>query len=203
MKYSKNVNITKNEYDILQKIENIVYRKLLFIMLVDAKYCHEYINGEYMVIMSEKEIIKCCKCKVSPEQYCDAIKYFVECEYIIIDQFSICIYIVIADDESDTVETIHDYNNLNLHFNRMQGIKVGCCKYCSSLFEQNTRNNLKYCKEHRGYQKVGLITKKCIDCGEDFTVKSTCINKLRCDLCQEEYRKSYKREIYKKNTTRN
>ena len=77
------------------------------------------------------------------------------------------------------------------------------CKYCGRLFRQNKTNRIQYCYKHRGYQKKVLRFGICVDCGREFSVAATEQNRVRCDKCQENYRRKYKHDYYLKQKNKN
>ena len=93
----------------------------------------------------------------------------------------------------NVVEWITDYDNLDLHYERLFGLKnIGTCEMCGKLFRKG-RSNQKYCTEHRGYVKKGLKLVKCEDCGKEFYVPATNKRQVRCEECQQKRRKEAKR----------
>ena len=58
-----------------------------------------------------------------------------------------------------------------------------------------------YCDKCAGYQKKSIKTLVCCDCGNEFTVDSRNMKKVRCDNCQKIHRKEWdrKRKSNKKN----
>lgn len=51
-----------------------------------------------------------------------------------------------------------------------------------------------YCNDCKGYQKIGIVKRKCIDCHKSFDVDARNMTKKRCDECYEKYRKERKLE---------
>lgn len=67
------------------------------------------------------------------------------------------------------------------------------CRKCGNRFVPKTPNQ-KICKECSAYKPIGIVRKSCCDCGKIFEVSAKGIKKIRCDDCQQEYRKQLDRE---------
>ena len=94
-------------------------------------------------------------------------------------------YTNIVNNDSDIIDYVTDYDHIDLHYDKLLGKNIGCCKYCGRLFKQTKSNNADYCYKHRGYRKTGLKFGICIDCGKEFSFGSKSRKKIRCDECQE------------------
>ncbi len=210
--------ITKKEWEAICQVENDNYRRMLFVMLVDAKY-HRYhnitipstndkINFEinersvFRVRMTESEICKAGGCKFkNAEENFSSLFYLGEAGlfYISEDKYrSWCITFVDITN-TDILMYVSDYDILDLYYGKLNGNNVGTCTICGKLFKQSPRKPSIYCKEHKGYnkkQEKAMRTGICVDCGSEFTVAATDKNKCRCDNCQKEYRKQYKHLKY-------
>lgn len=208
----KEVKITRNEYNILMSIENDAYRRVLFIMLVDAKFKRENnvllkpptVDNDtpYYVRMERSEIIRLSKAKFEDKEDKNKGVW----GYLGKNKFAemrpswanMAVRIVDTSGTDDIVEVITDYDHLDLHYERMIGGNIGECKFCGKLFRQNKNRTALYCYKHRKYSKIGLRKSNCVDCGNEFFVAATDTNKIRCDNCQKEYIKVYDRERKRK-----
>ena len=98
------------------------------------------------------------------------------------------------DSPENVVEWITDYDNLDLHYERLFGLKnIGVCEMCGHLYRKGNGNNQRYCYKHRGYQKKGMKLVKCEDCGKEFYIPATNKRQVRCEECQVKRRKEAKR----------
>lgn len=90
-------------------------------------------------------------------------------------------------DEIDIAVEVKDYSNIGYYYDYYNKTnKVKLCDKCGAVFKAGS-NNAKYCKAHRGYQKVGAIKRVCIDCKKEFKIDARNMTKIRCDNCQKEY----------------
>ncbi len=104
-----------------------------------------------------------------------------------------------SKDASDVAIEIINYDNIGWYFDYYNNTqKMQLCKYCGQPFKQ-TKKDIMYCSEHKGYQPVGVKTIQCVDCGCDVEVSSLDNRTKRCDECQKEYVKTYDRERKRKN----
>lgn len=72
------------------------------------------------------------------------------------------------------------------------------CMRCGEFIENNKRHNRRYCDSCKGYQKKSILTRKCAECGCDFTVDSTNKRSYLCDNCRfKQFEKEHPRFFYK------
>lgn len=76
--------------------------------------------------------------------------------------------------------------------------KTAVCQHCGKRFEKENEWQ-EYCNDCKGYQKIGTIKRKCIDCHKPFDVDARNTTKIRCDDCQHEKDKERKRKWWNKN----
>lgn len=214
LKLPRPLPITQREWNSIMSVPNENYRKMLFIMLVDAKY-YKYFstsvendksidaNTVFYVRMTKSEIQKVAKVKYANQSEKD---FFLGCInrlglFDISDSRLCSWYIKFVDiSDEDIIEYIVDYEHLDLYYEKLSGVKIGKCKYCGKLFKQNKKCDAFYCYKHRGYIKKDSKAMRngiCIDCGEEFSVIATNRKKVRCDKCQQKYKKNYQREYQK------
>ena len=155
------------------------------------------------VRMTKSEIQKAAKVKYANQSEKD---FFLGCInrlglFDISDSRLCSWYIKFVDiSDEDIIEYIVDYEHLDLYYEKLSGVKIGKCKYCGKLFKQNKKCDAFYCYKHRGYIKKDSKAMRngiCIDCGEEFSVIATNRKKVRCDKCQQKYKKNYQREYQK------
>lgn len=201
-------NITENEIKTILSLDNKIYCKALFIMLVVSKY---YKNNNIKIVKDDEEINDKNKdvyfCKLSDAEISELagvrfretsernkmFGYFYDKGLNDVTTGKKCTRIVkYVDDNSPVVITVNDYDHIILYYDKYIGDKIGECKKCGKLFKQGKKNNADYCYNHREYQKQETKTIICIDCGEEFSVDARNMTKTRCDYCQEIYRKKYK-----------
>lgn len=203
--------ITEKEWNTISNIESDNLRRIAFVMLVDAKYyrcfnssltkkCEINSDTVFYKQMERPEIYKCAKAKFATKEekmYC-----FYELRQLgLIDITSgkMATYLKYVDVNPDSkiIGYVEDYDHLDLEYELLSGGRIGRCKICKCLFRQGKTKNFIYCREHRGYNKVGLKIKTCSDCGKKFYILPEVKNKTRCDECQRKYRKKYLREYAK------
>lgn len=199
--------ITEKEWDKIMSIDNDDYRRVLFVSLVDAKYYslnHTTIGAEEKEIMrywnrvSDKDVLKMAKTKLRTAYDKRHVWY-----YLVQNGFTGISpgrnkvpYVNIVDVESPVIDYITDYEHLDLHYEKLMGERIGCCKHCSRLFRQNKKNNAEYCYKHRGYKKIGLKQLYCIDCGSELFVNPKNNKTTRCIDCQKKFDLERRKIVY-------
>ena len=93
---------------------------------------------------------------------------------------------------------VSDFRELGYEYLKYKGQNFIRCANCGILTRGNKRDTKKYCNACAGYLKKGLKTVICVDCGKEFKVDSRNMKKIRCDKCQEKYRKKIVNENAKK-----
>lgn len=214
LRIAKPTYLTENEWDKIMELNNEKYRRVLFTMLIISKF---YKNNNTKIIKEDNTIenkykdVYFCNfsdsdiLKLSGVRFKDKndknkmFNYFYNNEYVDITQGKKSIRIIsIVDNNSDIKETISDYENIILYYERLIGEKISKCKECERLFRQNKANNREYCNQHKGYIKQETKTITCIDCGEEKQIPSTSRQNERCSECYEVYRKAIINENAKK-----
>lgn len=206
----KEVKITRNEYNTLMSIENDAYRRVLFIMLVDAKFKRENnvllkpptVDNDtpYYVRMERSEIIRLSKAKFEDKEDRNKGVW----GYLGKNKFAemrpswanMAVRIVDTSETDDIVEVITDYDHLDLHYERMIGGNIGECKFCGKLFRKGKYHPGLYCYKHRGWQKKEVKMSNCIDCGKEFVIPPRSHGKVRCDDCQKKKNAIYSHDYY-------
>lgn len=197
------VTITDTEWEKIKKLGNEEIERLVFAMLVVAKYgeivkkrkTKKDQSHPYRVRLEDAKIRKLAKVKVhrgnvaSKNCYRELLK---EKKYIELSKRN-QIYVLFVDEKGSPIETIVDYDNLDLYYERLNGSRIDECKKCGKLFKQNRQNNLQLCKVCRTYQPKVAIKSKCVDCGAVFIKKPIDKRKCRCDTCQKVHAKELKK----------
>ena len=201
--------ITKKEWEKICTIENDNYRRMLFVMLVDAKYHRLHsISIENSATITEDTLFYChmekrdiykagaCKFKNAEEKNFSLGCLFKAGLFDITNnkyRSWFVKFVDISDKPDDVLDYITDYAHLNMHYDKLMGVPMGKCKVCGSLFKQNKNGTAVYCYKHRGYTKVNrCLTKICEDCGTAF--KATTYSKRnKCSKCYLKYRNEQKR----------
>ncbi len=209
--------ITQSEWDAIMTIDNDNYRRMLFIMLVDAKY-HRLHSvsienpGEltedtvFYCHMTKGEIFKAGKCKFeSAEEKDFSLGCLYDAGLFDITNNKFCTwYVKFVDISRDNViDYVTDYNHLNLYYDKFMGEKIGNCKICGRLFKQGKTKLSDYCYKHRGYHKKNIQELICIDCGIKFKVGAKSRESCRCKQCQKIQSKILATERKRKQRMRN
>ena len=173
--------ITKKEWEKICTIENDNYRRMLFVMLVDAKYHRLHsISIENSATITEDTLFYChmekrdiykagaCKFKNAEEKNFSLGCLFKNGLFDITNnkyRSWFVKFVDISDDPDDVLDYITDYDHLNLHYDRLCGKRIGSCMACGKLFKQSDK-------------------RPCVDCGKEFEVGSKSRLKIRCSNCQ-------------------
>lgn len=204
--------ITQREWDSIMSVPNEKYQRMLFVMLVDAKYFRYHTTAvgvsrdideetTFYIKMTPSEIKKFAKIKYESQSEKD---FFLGCInrlglFDISDSKLRSWYIKFVDiSDEDVIEYVTDYDHLDLYFDKLAGERIGQCKHCNKLFRQGKTKNSDYCYKHRGYTKIGNVVKTCIDCGSEFSVAATAYNKCRCQKCQRKHKTELQRKYREK-----
>jgi len=93
---------------------------------------------------------------------------------------------------------IVNFDNIGWYFDYYNNVpKMHLCKHCEQPFKQ-TKKDIMYCSEHKGYQPIGTKIIQCVDCGCDVEVDAWDMKTCRCEKHQQEEDKRIKREYYHK-----
>ena len=195
LKKVDNVIVTKSEIEIIQSVKGKSRQKVLFTLLVLAKYYNaisdknkNWTNLEY------KKIFKLANVQLSIQNQALLINDLYNCGFVNVSKNvgKPNIQVNFVDNESDTVLTITRLKDLGKEYLMFCGEDYIRCQKCGTLVK-NYKNTNKYCKTCGQYQPIETKTVICVDCGKEFSVDARNMKKIRCDKCQSIYRKEWDR----------
>lgn len=191
------VAITKPEMEIVQSVKGKSRQKVLFTLLVLAKYYNavsdknnNWTNLEY------KKIFKLANVQLSIQNQALLINDLYNCGFVNVSRNvgKPNIQVNFVDNESDVVLTITQLKDLGKEYLLFCGEDYIRCQKCGSIIK-NYKNNNKYCKDCGKYQPIETKTITCIDCGKEFEIDSSS-RKIRCDNCYRLERQEHNRKMY-------
>ena len=194
LKKVDNVVVTKSEMEIIQSVKGKSKQKVLFTLLVLAKYYNavsdknkNWTNLEY------KKIFKLANVQLSIQNQALLINDLYNCGFVNVSKNvgKPNIQINFVDNESDAVLTITRLKDLGKEYLMFCGEDYIRCQKCGTLVK-NYKNTNKYCKTCGQYQPIETKTVICIDCGKEFSVDSKDNQTIRCNDCYKNYRRKYK-----------
>lgn len=205
LRVPKPTPITEFEWNQICRCERYDYRKVLFVMLIIAKYFRDNntkINRKvkesdtYYCLASIKDILSLAEVKMSAEEVNEMFHTFYCMELIGIRTGKSVVYTVeFVDTCTNVLEEITDYDHIMLHFDKLSGLPIGVCKTCGKLFKQNKNGTAVYCRLHRRHKQSQPAKKVCVDCHKAFVPPANNPNKTRCDECYPTYRRLRKSEL--------
>ena len=188
LKKVDNVIVTKSEIEIIQSVKGKSRQKVLFTLLVLAKYYNavsdknkNWTNLEY------KKIFKLANVQLSIQNQALLINDLYNCGFVNVSKNvgKPNIQVNFVNNEPDTVLTITRLKDLGKEYLMFCGEDYIRCQKCGTLVK-NYKNTNKYCKTCGQYQPIETKTVVCVDCGKEFSVDARITNKIRCDKCQGE-----------------
>lgn len=194
LKKVDNVIATKSEIEIIQSVKGKSRQKVLFTLLVLAKYYNavsdknkNWTNLEY------KKIFKLANVQLSIQNQALLINDLYNCGFVNVSKNvgKPNIQVNFVDNESDTVLTITRLKDLGKEYLMFCGEDYIRCQKCGTLVK-NYKNTNKYCKTCGQYQPIETKTVICVDCGEEFSVDAKDNQTIRCNDCYKKYRRKYK-----------
>lgn len=194
LKKVDNVIVTKSEMEIIQSVKGKSRQKVLFTLLVLAKYYNaisdknkNWTNLEY------KKIFKLANVQLSIQNQALLINDLYNCGFVNVSKNvgKPNIQVNFVDNESDSVLTITRLKNLGKEYLMFCGEDYIRCQKCGTLVK-NYKNTNKYCKTCGQYQPIETKTVICVDCGEEFSVDAKDNQTIRCNDCYKKYRRKYK-----------
>lgn len=188
------VEITKPEIEIIQSVKGKSRQKVLFTLLVLAKYYNavsdknnNWTNLEY------KKIFKLANVQLSIQNQALLINDLYNCGFVNVSRNvgKPNIQVNFVDNESDIILTITQLKDLGKEYLLFCGEDYIRCQKCGTLVK-NYKNSNKYCKKCGQYQPIEIKTLICVDCGKEFSVDAKDNQTIRCDDCYKNYRRKYK-----------
>ena len=194
LKKVDNVIVTKSEIEIIQSVKGKSRQKVLFTLLVLAKYYNavsdknkNWTNLEY------KKIFKLANVQLSIQNQALLINDLYNCGFVNISKNvgRPNIQVNFVDNESDTVLTITRLKDLGKEYLMFCGEDYIRCQKCGTLVK-NYKNTNKYCKICGQYQPIETKIITCVDCGKEINVDAKDNQTIRCNDCYKKYRRKYK-----------
>ena len=194
LKKVDNVIVTKSEMEIIQSVKGKSRQKVLFTLLILAKYYNavsdknkNWTNLEY------KKIFKLANVQLSIQNQALLINDLYNCGFVNVSKNvgKPNIQINFVDNESDAVLTITRLKDLGKEYLMFCGEDYIRCQKCGTLVK-NYKNTNKYCKTCGQYQPIETKTVICVDCGNEFSVDAKDNQTIRCNDCYKNYRRKYK-----------
>lgn len=194
LKKVDNVIVTKSEMEIIQSVKGKSRQKVLFTLLILAKYYNavsdknkNWTNLEY------KKIFKLANVQLSIQNQALLINDLYNCGFVNVSKNvgKPNIQVNFVDNESDTVLTITRLKDLGKEYLMFCGEDYIRCQKCGTLVK-NYKNTNKYCKTCGQYQPIETKTVICVDCGKEFSVDAKDNQTIRCNDCYKNYRRKYK-----------
>ena len=191
LKKVDNVIVTKSEMEIIQSVKGKSRQKVLFTLLILAKYYNavsdknkNWTNLEY------KKIFKLANVQLSIQNQALLINDLYNCGFVNVSKNvgKPNIQVNFVDNESDGVLTITRLKDLGKEYLMFCGEDYIRCQKCGTLVK-NYKNTNKYCKTCGQYQPIETKTVICVDCGNEFSVDARNNKSIRCDECYKIYRR--------------
>lgn len=189
------VDITKTEIEVIQAVKGKSKQKVMFTLLVLAKYYNtisdknnNWANLEY------KKIFKLANVQLSIQNQALLINDLYNCGFVNVSKNvgKPNVSVNFIDNESEVILTITRLKDLGKEYLMFCGEDYIRCSKCGTIIK-NYRNSNKYCKTCGQYQPIETKTVTCVDCGKEFSVDARNMKKIRCDDCQKQYRKEWDR----------
>ena len=198
LKKVDNVIVTKSEMEIIQSVKGKSRQKVLFTLLILAKYYNavsdknkNWTNLEY------KKIFKLANVQLSIQNQALLINDLYNCGFVNVSKNvgKPNIQVNFVDNESDTVLTITRLKDLGKEYLMFCGEDYIRCQKCGTLVK-NYRNTNKYCKTCGQYQPIETKIITCVDCGKEIEINSSS-RKIRCNDCYRLERQEHNRKMYR------
>ena len=212
------IRISKKEWQIISSLKSETGKKILFVMLVVAKFNRanpikmvnekpiEYADNQLRCNTDIGELYKLAKIRYKKNggdfSYLSEYRGLVELK----DGKTLKRVLKFADlevSEEDTFMEIADYDNIIQYYNMQFDPTIKICKHCKNIFKDNSKSqSLKTCPTCRKEEKIVRVL-ICEDCGKRVVLENKRGVMTRCSACQKEYRKKYKNEKAKEKKRKN
>lgn len=198
--------ITQKELDTIRALKNWKEERVLFVMLVCAKYNHmkNPLNPGW-VNQKPIDIFKMAKINTRNDtERAIMLSKFVDAGLIEIPkrQDNINSKVTFMDLEGEPVESLTDLKDLNCEYGAIINPNTFFrCRKCGKMTKiEDYNKGGKLCKSCFEKRKRSYITKTCVDCGQAFAVDThNKTAKIRCDGCQHKRRMEKQQERRKNN----
>lgn len=203
------IKISKKEWEIISSLKNETGKKILFVMLVVAKFNRanpiviineppkKYADTQLRCNMDIGELYRLAKIKYKKTN--GDFTYLSEYRGLVklVDGKTLKRILTFADLEVPNEEVfieVWDYDNIIQYYNMQFDNTIKVCKHCKNIFKDNSKSqSLKTCPTCRKEEKKVRIL-ICEDCGKRVVLENKRGALTRCSACQKEYRKKYKNE---------
>lgn len=182
------VPITKEELNVISKIDNIRLERLAFTILCLSKFYNlRSKNNNNWVNCKIKELFKLARVIIKIENQCLMLNDLMNLELITysakVDNTNIKADFI--DDTSDIILKITDFRELGYEYMLWKGEKFFRCGECGILSKQNQLGNRQYCRKCIQYQPIEIKIIHCQDCQKELTIPAWDMKTKRCDECQK------------------
>lgn len=189
--------ITKKELDVIRSIGDSSTERLLFSLLCYAKFniaknpkSNGWIND------AASEIFTVARISPKSEDRAKMVRDLIELGYV--EKFKkgtkINYRVTIVDKKGKGELFIDDFRELGYEYLKCCGQNFIRCAECGKLIRGNKAGTKRYCSSCVVYTPMMTKKVKCIDCGEEFEVKSMNNRVKRCFFCQQNHRRAQYRE---------
>lgn len=194
---SDGVWITESEWEKVNEFKSKIVRKVAFTLLCIAKINNQKRKSNNNWVNTEiKDIFKLANVSCSIDNRAKYLRILLLSGFFEfakrVDNLSMKILVV--DDESEKKFLVNDFRDLGHEYLYRIGENYIRCAECGKLVKNNKYGNKKYCSTCASYIPQEPKMMVCVDCGKEFVVDARITNKVRCDDCQEIYRRKYKAE---------
>lgn len=193
------VSITKTEWQKIAEIHDKVLERLAFTILCLAKLANQKNpNSDGWINEDEKQIFSLARISCSVVERNVKIGKLASIGILSLpkknDSLSIKINIMETDDANGREIFIGDFRELGYEYMKRSGQNFIRCAECGILVRGNKNGTKKYCSSCIGYTPIRSKQVICCDCGTTIDVNPKNNKTIRCEKCQEEKRKTEKRE---------
>lgn len=193
--------ITENELSAIEAISDPDLERLAFTLLCLAKYNHaKNKNNDYWVNQSAKEIFSLarvtCRAKDRP-LYLNKLVVRKMLGYAKRND-NTSVRVTYVDEDSPKALCISDFRELGYEYMFYKGGNFTRCQECGILIKDTKNHNRKFCKNCDGYEPIKFKAITCVDCGKMVKINPQNKRTCRCEECQEQYRRQYKRDFMRK-----
>lgn len=201
------VVITQSEMDVIKNLNNIKQEKAIFVILAVSKYFNALNDKSYdAAFMTNTDICKMARITIPSVERDEFMQFAYDKELLHRHTFADSIIKKLTFVSHDTEEKIAltlnegDFKDLAYtylaYLNKSQFRRcVGCGKWI-----RRNKQDRRLCIDCSSasnveVEKDSFKTVVCVDCGKEIYVPTKNTKTYRCDECQEEYRKTYMRDL--------